>query len=122
MMSSCALDLTSSPGPTPAPPHQLFIMCSVGDERVSWTRIRSSVGLFLLQVGILEGVYHLAMAEEIGEHLPNMTDAMAGMQNVSCYLSAASTRSKAHNFNCGEMTSSCTLAIVRHKPGNWLRL
>lgn len=47
--------------------------------------ILSSVDLFLLQVGILEGVYHLAMAEEVEEHLPNMTDAMANMPNVSCY-------------------------------------
>ena len=50
------------------------------------------------QVGILEGVYHLAMAEEIGEHLPNMTDAMAGMQNVSRVEQQHKRKRETRNF------------------------
>ena len=32
---------------------------------------------------MLEGVYHLAMPEDMGEYMPNLTASMAMMENVS---------------------------------------
>ena len=38
------------------------------------------------KVGTLEGVYHLALEEEAGEHMPERTAALAGEEEVQSYL------------------------------------